>query len=36
MKDRLNEMRQWWDEVMRDETEEDCTEAEHDKMLPKV
>jgi len=40
MKERLKEMRQWWDEVMKDEEEdgreEECVAAEDDKVLPQV
>jgi len=40
MKERLKEMRQWWDEVMKDEEEdekeENCVAAEEDKVLPQV
>lgn len=40
MKERLKEMRQWWDEVMKDEEEdageEECAVAEDDKVLAQV
>lgn len=34
MKERLKEMRQWWDEVMKDDEEENVREDE--KVLPQV
>lgn len=40
MKERLKEMRQWWDEVMKDEkedgVEEECAVAEDVKVLAQV
>ncbi|RDX90324.1 hypothetical protein CR513_27831, partial [Mucuna pruriens] len=33
MKERFKEMRQWWDQVMKDD-EDECAVAQHDKLIP--